>query len=169
MVYAQPRIRLGEWDAQTSLGFWDTNGSPNLGQMTRPSDNQQLQKKKKKKKKKREPAELLTSPSGLTKIKQREKRYRKLDFARELKMLWSIKVTMISIVIGTLETIPKSLVKGLEDLEIRGKEETIETTVLLRSARIPWRVLETWGDLLSHKLLWKTISKHWWENSPGEI
>ena len=26
----------GEWDAQTSPGFWDTNGSPNLGQTTRP-------------------------------------------------------------------------------------------------------------------------------------
>ena len=34
---------------QNSLGFWDTNGSPNLGQMTRSSDSQQ--------KKKREPAE----------------------------------------------------------------------------------------------------------------
>ena len=28
--YAQPRISPGEWDAQTSLGFWDTNRSPNL-------------------------------------------------------------------------------------------------------------------------------------------
>ena len=27
MVYAQPRICPGEWDIQTSLGFWDTNGS----------------------------------------------------------------------------------------------------------------------------------------------
>ena len=27
-------------DAQTPLGFWDTNKSPNLGQTTRPRDNQ---------------------------------------------------------------------------------------------------------------------------------
>ena len=31
MVYAKPNIYPGEWDAQTPLGFWDTNGSPNLG------------------------------------------------------------------------------------------------------------------------------------------
>ena len=27
VVYAQPRIPPGECDAQTSLGFWDTNES----------------------------------------------------------------------------------------------------------------------------------------------
>ena len=26
MVYAKPCIGPGEWDAQTPLGFWDTNG-----------------------------------------------------------------------------------------------------------------------------------------------
>ena len=50
MVYAQPRIRPGEWDAQHSVGFGETNGSPNFSQMTKPSDSQQ-------KKKKSEPAE----------------------------------------------------------------------------------------------------------------
>ena len=34
----------------------------------------------------------------------------------------------------------------LEDLEIRGQEETIQTTAFLRLARILRRVLETWGD-----------------------
>ena len=29
MVYGQPRICPGEWDAQTPLGFWDSNGAPN--------------------------------------------------------------------------------------------------------------------------------------------
>ena len=32
MVYAQPSIYTGKLDAQSSLGFWDVNGSPNLGQ-----------------------------------------------------------------------------------------------------------------------------------------
>ena len=41
MVYAQPRICLGEWDAQTPMIFCDTNESPNLGQTTRPYNNQQ--------------------------------------------------------------------------------------------------------------------------------
>ena len=39
--YAQLRTHPGEWDAQSSLGFWDTNKSPNLGQTTKPSDSQQ--------------------------------------------------------------------------------------------------------------------------------
>ena len=41
VVYAQPRIRLGEQDTQSSLVFWDTNGSPNLNQTTWPSDSQE--------------------------------------------------------------------------------------------------------------------------------
>ena len=57
VVYAQPRICPRKWNAQNSLGFWDTNGSPNLAQTTRPIDNQQQKKKKEKKKEKREPAE----------------------------------------------------------------------------------------------------------------
>ena len=53
MVYAQPWTRPGEVDAQTSLGFWDTNRSPNISQMTKPNDIQQKKKKKKEKKRKR--------------------------------------------------------------------------------------------------------------------
>ena len=30
MVYAQPNICPGEWDTQTLLGFWHTNGLLNL-------------------------------------------------------------------------------------------------------------------------------------------
>ena len=41
LVYAQLGIYSGEWDAQTTMGFCDTNGSINLGQTTRPSNNQQ--------------------------------------------------------------------------------------------------------------------------------
>ena len=38
MVYTQTRIRSREWDAQSSLGFWDTNRSSHPSQKTRPSD-----------------------------------------------------------------------------------------------------------------------------------
>ena len=69
-----------------------------------------------------------------------------------------MKVTIVPIVIGALGTIIKVLLKGLEDLEIGGRVETILTTVLLRTARILRRVLETWGDELSFKLQCKTIS-----------
>ena len=50
---------------------------------------------------------------------------------------------IIPIVIGALGTVTKVLVQGLEDLAIIGWAETIQTTELLRSARILRRVLET--------------------------
>ena len=52
-------------------------------------------------------------------------------------------MTGIPIVIGALETTPKSLLGGLEDLEIRGRVETIQTMALLRLTKILRRVLET--------------------------
>ena len=54
-----------------------------------------------------------------------------------------MKVTIIPIEISALGTVTKGLVQGLEDLEITGRVETFQTTALLRSARIPRRVLET--------------------------
>ena len=67
-----------------------------------------------------------------------------------------MKVTIVPIVIGALGTITKGLLKSLEDLEVGGRVETIQTTALLRTARILRQVLETWGDLLSLELQWKT-------------
>ena len=54
-----------------------------------------------------------------------------------------IKVTVIPTVISVLGTVPKGLVKELEELEIRTQVETIQMTALSRLARIPRRVLET--------------------------
>ena len=68
------------------------------------------------------------------------------------KKLWNMKVTIIPIVIGALSTVNEGLVKRLQDLEITGRVETIQTAGLLISARIQRRVLETGGDLLSLKL-----------------
>ena len=69
-----------------------------------------------------------------------------------------MKVTIIPIVIGAFGTVTKGLLKGLEDLEVGGLVETIQTTALLKTARILIRILETWGDLLSLNLQRKTIS-----------
>ena len=69
-----------------------------------------------------------------------------------------MKVIIIPIGIGAFGTVTKGLLKGLEDLEVGGRVETIQTTALFRTARILRRVLETGGDLLSLKLPWKTIS-----------
>ena len=77
------------------------------------------------------------------KIKEIEKRDKYLYLARKLRKLRNMKKTEISIVIGDLRTIPKGLVKGLEELEIGGREEIIQTTALLRSTRILRRLLET--------------------------
>ncbi len=54
-----------------------------------------------------------------------------------------MKVTIIPFMIAALGTVIKGLFKGLEDLEVRGRMETIQTTALLRTARILRRVLET--------------------------
>ena len=75
------------------------------------------------------------------KFKENEKKDKYL--ARELKKPWNMKVTIIPIFIGAFGTITKGLLKELKDLELRGPEETIQTTTLLRTARILKRVLET--------------------------
>ena len=54
-----------------------------------------------------------------------------------------MKVTIIPIVIGAFGTVTKGLLKGLEELEVGGRVETIQTTALLKTARILSRVLET--------------------------
>ena len=72
-------------------------------------------------------------------------------------------MTVIPFVIGALRTLLKGFVKDLEDFEIRGQEETIQTKAFLGSASILRKVLETWGDLVLFKLQWKTISLCWWE------
>ena len=54
-----------------------------------------------------------------------------------------MKVTIIPIMIGAFGTVTKGLLKGLEDLEVGGRMETIQTTALLKTARILRRVLET--------------------------
>ena len=75
------------------------------------------------------------------KLKECEKKDKYHDFARELKKLWNMQVTIIQI--GAFGTVTKGLLKGLEDLEVSGRVETIQTTALLRTARILRRVLET--------------------------
>ena len=89
-------------------------------------------------------------------LKESEKKDKYLDLARELKKLWNMKVRIVPIVIGALGRITKGLLKGMEDLEVGGRVETIQTTALLRTARTLRRVLETWVDLLSLKPQWKT-------------
>ena len=114
MVYAQPRICPREWDAQTLLGFWDTNGSPNPAR--RPIN----------KKERTYRIVIFAVPTDhKVKLKECENKDKYLDLAGELKKLRNKKVTIIPIVIGALGSVTKKLVQGLEDLEIRGRMETV--------------------------------------------
>ena len=70
-----------------------------------------------------------------------------LDLAKELKKLWNMKVTIISVVIGAFGIFTQGLLKGLGNSEKIGGEETIKSTALLGTARILRRVPETSGDL----------------------
>ena len=54
-----------------------------------------------------------------------------------------MRMTVIPIEVGALGTVAKGLEERLEKLENRRRIETIQTTALLRPARILRRVLET--------------------------
>ena len=54
-----------------------------------------------------------------------------------------MKVTFISIIFGTLGTVTKGFIKGLVDLEMKRRAETIQTAALWRSVRMLRSVLET--------------------------
>ena len=75
------------------------------------------------------------------KLKENEK-YKYLDLAMELEKLCNMKVTFIPILNSALCTVTEGLVRGVEDLEITGTVETIQTTALLISCSILRRVLE---------------------------
>ena len=64
------------------------------------------------------------------KQKENEKKDKCLDLAWELKRLWNMKVTITPVMIGVFGTVTKRLLKGLEDLEVEGRVETIQTTTL---------------------------------------
>ena len=152
MVCAQPRISPGEWDAQIPLRFWDTYGSPNLGQTTRTYNNQQQQK--------REVSDLWTLLSRLT-IEQNWKKAERKIYTWTLLENW--KKTMDHESDGDSNChwfswySHQRICTGTGGLENKRTSETIQTTPLLRSVRILRRVLKTWGDLLSLNPQWETI------------
>ena len=116
--------------------LWHTNESPNVGQTTRPHNNQQQKKKTCK------IVDFAVSADHRVKLKESEKKEKYLDLARELKKMWNMKVTFIPIIVGAFGTVTEGLLKELEDLEIWGRVATIQITTLLRSTRILRRVLE---------------------------
>ena len=141
--------------------LWDFNIQTDHLILARRPDLIIINKKKKKKKKEKRICKIVdfvVPANHRINLKEWEKKDKYLDLARELKKLWNMKVTIVSIVNCAFGTITKGLLKGLADLEVGGRVETIQTTALLRTARILRRVLESWRDLLSLKLQWKTTS-----------
>ena len=85
-----------------------------------------------------------------------------------MKKPWNMNVTIVPIVIGAFGTITKGLLKGLEDLEVGGRVETIQMTALLRTARITEkspgdlrRLDVTQTPVKNHQLtlMWKTLKE----------
>ena len=66
---------------------------------------------------------------SIVKIKESEKIYKYLDITTEL---WNFRVTLILMVDSALKTVSQGLEKRQEDLEIRGRIETIQTAALLK-------------------------------------
>ena len=75
------------------------------------------------------------------KISENEKINKYLDLARGLKKLWNMKVTVIPIVVSIFGTVSKGL-GNRGKLELRGRIETIQTSALLKPARMHRSVLE---------------------------
>ena len=73
-----------------------------------------------------------------------------MDRVKELKKLWNMKVTVIPIVIGAFLYSHPMIINVTGGLTAGERGETIQTIALLRTDRIPRRVLESWGDLLSN-------------------
>ena len=61
------------------------------------------------------------------KIKESIKKNKYLDLARELRKLWNMMVTVIPIVIDALGAVSNGLKKSLEEFEIGGRTNTIQT------------------------------------------
>ena len=118
--------------------LWDFDIQTDHLILARPCNNQQ-------KKKICKIVEFSVPTDHRIKLKECEKRDKFLHLAIELKKkkLWNMKVTIIPIMIGVFSTVTKELLKGLEDLEVGGREETIHSTALLKTARILRRNLET--------------------------
>ena len=60
-----------------------------------------------------------------------------------MKKLWNMKLVIIPIVVAGFSTVTNGLSKGLDDLKVGGRVETILTTALLRTAIKLRRVPET--------------------------
>ena len=125
MVYAQPNTCL---ENNTHKLLWDFDiHTDHLISARRPG---LIIINKKKKMKICKIVDFAVPADHRIKLKECEKKDKYLDLVRELKKLWNMQVTILPIVIGAFVTVTKGLRKGLEELEVGGRVETIQTTAL---------------------------------------
>ena len=74
------------------------------------------------------------------------------NLKRDLKKIWDMSLKIVSVVVGALGTTTKKLRKGLSDIGIEARIVELQKTTILYSVRIPWKVLEVWGVLLTQNL-----------------
>ena len=158
MVYAQIINRSGEWEAESSLGFWDINRSPNPGQKTKPIDSKQKKKcgenlstrgncrpgGKSKKMGREITAKILPENKKKKKKKQEKKKKQVQNHGTASNCNWCSW------------NYPKKLGKEAGTV---GNQKTWwdHLNLNIEIGKILRIVLETWGDLLSLRLQWKTI------------
>ena len=100
------------------MGLWHIDGSPNLGQKTKPYNN--LQKKRICK-----TVDSAVPADHRIKLKECKKEDKFIDLISELNNLWNMKVRIVPIVVVAFGTITKGLLKGLDDMEVGGRVEAI--------------------------------------------
>ena len=144
MIYRQSTIHPRKWDFKIRTGYLISVRRPDLVIVN-------------KKKRTCWIVNFVLPADQRIKLKDSEKRDKYVDLAREQKTLWNMKVTVISNVIDALSTVTKGLVHGPENL---GKKSTSgdHPDYSIKIDQNTERLLETWGNLLSFKLLWRTIS-----------
>ena len=74
-------------------------------------------------------------------ISQQRKTENSQDLKRELQKLWNSKISIVPIVVGAFGTIPKSLKKHLNELNVEVNISQMQTTVLLSITRIIRKLL----------------------------
>ena len=76
-------------------------------------------------------------------LKRRRKIEKYQDLGRELQKICNVKVKIISLVVGSLGAIPKHFGNRLKQIGITVATAQVQKTVLLRTARILRKVIET--------------------------
>ena len=80
-----------------------------------------------------------------------------LLLARELKKLWDMKVTVITIIIGALGTVTKGLTQGLENWKIKRMSRDHPNYSIIKNSQNP---AENSGDMRRFSITQTPVRNH---------